>query len=58
MKVASFEAIVRALNDVEVRFVVVGGLEVVVHGYGRVTRDVDLVIQLQPDAICRVFNAT
>jgi predicted nucleotidyltransferase len=57
MKVESFEAIVRALNDAGVRFIVVGGLAVIAHGYGRVTQDVDLVIQLQPDAIANAFTA-
>jgi len=50
MKLASFEAIVHALNGAEVRFIVVGGIAVIAHGYGRTTRDVDLVIQLKPDA--------
>jgi predicted nucleotidyltransferase len=57
MKLASFEAIVSALNAAEVRFIVVGGLAVIVHGYGRVTRDIDLVIELQPDAITNAFKA-
>lgn len=57
MKVASFEAVVRALNEAGVRFIVVGGIAVIAHGYGRATRDVDLVIQLQPDAIVRAFAA-
>ena len=35
MKVASFEAIVRALNDAKVPFIVVGGIAVNTHGYGR-----------------------
>ena len=34
MKVASFEAIVRALNDAKVPFIVVGGIAVNTHGYG------------------------
>ncbi len=46
MKLSSFEAIVRALNDAGVRYIVVGGLAVNAHGYIRVTQDVDLVIQL------------
>jgi hypothetical protein len=57
MKVASFEAIVRALNDAGVPFVVVGGLAVIAHGYGRSTFDVDLVIRLQEDCIKRAFEA-
>jgi|CXWL01.1.fsa_nt_gi hypothetical protein len=35
-----------ALNDAGVRYVVVGGLAVVLHGYVRLTADVDLMIDL------------
>jgi hypothetical protein len=57
MKRDSIEKIARSLNDASVPFLVVGGLAVVAHGYGRQTRDVDLVIQLKPDAIRRAFAA-
>ncbi len=57
MKLASFEALVRALNEADVRFIVVGGLAVNAHGYGRQTWDVDLVIQLQAQAIRSGFRA-
>ncbi|MGH7544175.1 MAG: nucleotidyl transferase AbiEii/AbiGii toxin family protein [Gemmatimonadota bacterium] len=57
MKVASFEAVVRALNGAGVPFIVVGGLAVNAHGYGRATWDVDLVIRLRPDAIRAAFSA-
>src|SRR5690349_17111925 len=57
MKVASFEAIVRALNEAGVRYIVVGGLAVNAHGYGRSTHDVDLVIQLSHENIVRAFAA-
>jgi hypothetical protein len=57
MKVASFEAIVRALNEAHVRFIVVGGIAVITHGYGRTTQDIDLVIRLEPDSISRTFAA-
>jgi len=53
MKVASFEAIVRALNDSQVRFIVVGGIAVASHGYLRQTKDVDLVIELQHGNVIR-----
>ena len=33
MKLASFEAIVRVLNEAETRYLVVGGLAVAAHGY-------------------------
>ena len=50
MKLSSIESIARALNNAEVSFLVVGGLAVVAHGYGRQTQDLDLVIRL--DAPC------
>jgi hypothetical protein len=37
----------KALNDADVKYVVVGGLATVLHGYARFTADVDLVIDLQ-----------
>jgi hypothetical protein len=49
MKLASIEAITRALDEAGVPFIVVGGLAVAAHGYGRQTQDVDIVIRLQPD---------
>lgn len=57
MKVASLEAILRVMNDADVRYLIVGGLAVAAHGYGRVTFDVDLVIQLQSDNVQRAMKA-
>lgn len=57
MKLASFEAIVRALNETHVRYLVAGGLAVNAHGYLRFTKDADFVIQLIPDNIKRAFAA-
>lgn len=57
MTKASFDAIVRALHDAGVPFIVVGGIAVIHHGYGRVTQDVDLVIRLERDVILRTFTA-
>lgn len=36
---------------------IVGSLAVAAHGYGRVTFDVDLVVQLQPDNVRRAMSA-
>ena len=55
MKLASFEAIVRALNEAGVRYLIAGGLAVNAHGYLRFTKDADFVIQLLPDNIKRAF---
>lgn len=57
MRLASFEAIVRALNEAGARYLVAGGLAVNAHGYLRFTKDVDVVIQLVPENIQRVFAA-
>lgn len=57
MKAASFEAIVRALNDAGVRYLVVGGLAVNAHGYGRATYDVDVVIGLDAANLHAAFTA-
>lgn len=57
VRLASFEAIVRALNDAGVRYLVAGGLAVNAHGYLRFTKDADFVIQLIPDNVMRAFAA-
>jgi predicted nucleotidyltransferase len=57
MEVRSVEAIVRALNTVEVQYLIVGGLAVNAYGYERLTQDVDLVIGLAPDNIVRGLRA-
>jgi predicted nucleotidyltransferase len=46
---AVFEPLFRTLNDARVRYVVVGGLAVVLHGHARLTADVDLVVDLDPE---------
>ncbi len=48
MEVRSVEAIVRALNGADVRYLIVGGLAVNAHGFVRLTRDVDIVLALDP----------
>ena len=48
MEVRSIEAIVQALNREQVQYLIVGGLAVNAHGYARLTRDLDLVLRLDP----------
>ena len=57
MKLTSLEAIARALHDAHVRYLIVGGLAVAAHGHGRVTFDVDLVLQMHPDNVQRAMQA-
>jgi len=46
MKISSLSAILHALNHANVKYLVVGGVAVNLHGYQRVTADLDIVIQL------------
>lgn len=57
MKVESVESIARSLNGASVPFVVVGGLAVVAHGYGRQTQDIDLVVPMDPGTVRAMFAA-
>ena len=57
MEVRSVEAVVRALNDAGVEYLIVGGLAVNAHGFVRLTRDVDLVLRLGPENADRGLRA-
>ena len=57
MKTESVCAIVDALRVAEVRYLIVGGLAVVAHGYVRYTVDGDLVVALDTDNVRRCVRA-
>lgn len=46
MEKNSIELIVRTLNDHQVKYLIVGGLAVVAHGYIRFTADLDLILSM------------
>ena len=52
-----FEPILTRLNEEGGRYVVVGGLAVVLHGHARLTVDLDLVVDLAPEAARRTIAA-
>jgi hypothetical protein len=52
-----FEPVLKALNEADVRYLVVGGVAVVLHGHLRTTGDLDLVIELSPDNLGRALDA-
>jgi hypothetical protein len=56
MEVRSVEAIVRTLNTAEVQYLIVGGLAVNAHGFVRLTRDIDIVLQLDSANVRRGFE--
>jgi hypothetical protein len=54
--VGDVERVLGALNSGGVRYLVVGGIAVVLHGYLRTTADLDLVVQLAPDNVRRALQ--
>ncbi|WP_348675907.1 hypothetical protein [uncultured Abyssibacter sp.] len=57
MRLNSVEMVLTALENANVRYLVVGGLAVNAHGYARYTKDIDLVIQLDQHNVLRAFHA-
>jgi predicted nucleotidyltransferase len=57
MELRSVEAVVGALNAAGVRYLIVGGLAVIAHGYLRATRDLDIVIQLETTNLRTALNS-
>jgi hypothetical protein len=49
MRAQQIAALATALNAAGVRYLIVGGLAVVAHGYVRATQDLDLVVALDPN---------
>ena len=56
MDLTSIEEIFRNLNEANVRYLVVGGLAVVAHGYVRFTADVDIFIDLEPRNVTKAVQ--
>src|SRR5262245_15818038 len=55
--VGDIERVLEALNAAGVRYLVVGGVAVVLHGHLRTTADLDLVVQLDRDNVLRAMRA-
>lgn len=53
----AFESVLRALTEANVRFVIVGGVAVVLQGYVRGTIDIDLAVELEPENLRRAIGA-
>ena len=52
-----FEELLAYLDAADVRFVVVGGLAVVIHGHARLTVDIDLMLDLETENVRRAIDA-
>ncbi len=57
MTLGSVTVIFQALNDAGVRYLVVGGLAVVAHGYVRLTADIDLVFAIDESNLRKAVTA-
>lgn len=55
--VGDIERVLAALNGAPVRYLVVGGVAVVLHGHLRTTADLDLVVELEHDNALRAMRA-
>lgn len=51
------EPLFEALNRADVRYVVVGGVATVLHGFARLTADVDIVVDLTPAEARKAIDA-
>jgi hypothetical protein len=51
-----FLRVLKAFEDAGVRYVLVGGLAVLLHGVDRLTADIDLVVDLAPDQAARAID--
>jgi predicted nucleotidyltransferase len=52
--VTDFKALLRALADAGVEFILVGGVAAIAHGSARLTRDVDVIYRRSPDNLRRL----
>jgi hypothetical protein len=56
MKKLAIMEILSRLNKAGVRYLIVGGLAVVYHGYSRFTSDLDLIIAFDEENILKAIN--
>ena len=52
-----YEPLFRVLNASGARYVVVGGVATVLHGYARLTADIDLIVDLEKSAAAKAMQA-
>jgi hypothetical protein len=54
---ADFRDFISAMNNNEVRYILVGGYSVILHGYPRTTGDIDLWVERTPENYLRIKSA-
>jgi hypothetical protein len=51
-----FREFIQSLNAIQVRFLVVGGYAVALHGYPRYTKDMDFWVEMTPENAGRIVQ--
>ncbi|MBI2840379.1 MAG: hypothetical protein HYX75_18840 [Acidobacteria bacterium] len=52
-----FAALIQALVDADVDFIIVGGVATVAHGSSRLTQDLDIIYSREPANLARLVKA-
>lgn len=52
-----FKEFIQSLNDNGVRYLVVGGYAVALHGYPRYTKDIDIWVEMTSENASRIVKA-
>jgi hypothetical protein len=52
-----FKEFIKSLNDNQVRYLVVGGYAVAIHGHPRYTKDLDVWLELSPENAAQIIKA-
>jgi predicted nucleotidyltransferase len=52
-----FKEFIQSLNDNHVRYLVIGGYAIALHGYPRYTKDIDIWIDMSPDNAANMVRA-
>ncbi len=52
-----FKEFIQSLNDNRVRYLVIGGYAVALHGHPRYTKDLDVWIEMKPDNAAKMVKA-
>ena len=53
----NFQAVLKALSEYQVDYILIGGLAVAYHGVPRFTEDIDIFVKRNPENISRLKNA-
>jgi len=56
MKISTLRSILHTLNHNQIKYIIAGGVAVNIHGYQRLTQDLDIVIELIPENIINTLT--